>query len=281
MFEKMVSTYRHLPFGLDFVSLAIYPVVFSILLKIKRISPLKNWFVPLFAVYFGIVFATLFFVFLNGSDSSYGLVDKPAFTLILEAFNPLQPNGRVMYGGYFGAIFGIWLADFVFKCKKLPLFLDALAVSMPLTFSVWRIGCLLHGCCFGHPSSIFGISFPKGSNAFYHLRETSLVVGNATVPLLPTQLISSVGDFAIFLFLLILFCKNKTSYPYFYFFAQAFLYGLGRFTIEFFRIDPREFWGFLSMSQWISLVLIAAGLIFFIKNRKEIAESFRGDENGN
>ena len=281
MFEKMVSAYKYLPFGMDFVSLAIYPVVFSILLKIKQVSPLKNWFVQLFAVYFGIVFATLFFIFLNGTDSSYGLLDKSAFTLILEAFNPLQPNGRVMYGGYFGAIFGIWLADFVFKCKKLPLFLDALAVSMPLTFSVWRIGCLLHGCCFGRPSRLFGISFPKGSNAFYHLQNTPLVAGDSTVPLLPTQLISSVGDFAIFLFLLILFCKNKTRYPYFYFFAQALLYGMGRFTIEFFRIDPREFWGFLSMSQWISLVLIAAGLIFFIKNRKEIAESFRGDENGN
>ena len=65
MFEKMVSAYKQLPFGLDLVSLAIYPVVFSILLKIKHVSPLKNWFVQLFAVYFGIVFATLFFIFLN------------------------------------------------------------------------------------------------------------------------------------------------------------------------------------------------------------------------
>jgi phosphatidylglycerol:prolipoprotein diacylglycerol transferase len=275
MYKELVAIYKQSPVGFDVVSLAIYPVVFSILLKIKHVSPLKNWFVQLFAVYFGIVFATLFFIFLNGTDSSYGLLDKSALTLILEAFNPLQPNGRVMYGGYFGAIFGIWLADFMFKCKKLPVFLDALAVSMPLTFSVWRISCFLHGCCFGRPSSIFGISFPEGTNAFYHLSNTSMVVGNATVPLLPTQLISSAGDFTIFLFLLILFLKNKTHYPYFYFFAQAFLYGIGRFTIEFVRIDPREFWGPLSMSQWISLVLIAAGLVFFIKNRKEIVESFK------
>lgn len=281
MFEKMVSTYRHLPFGLDFVSLAIYPVVFSILLKIKRISPLKNWFVPLFAVYFGLVFATLFFVFLNGSDSSYGLVDKPALTLILEAFNPLQPNGRVMFGGYFGSIFGIWLANFIFKQKSLPLFLDISSISISFLFALWRLNCLLDGCCFGCPNKFFGISFPKGTNAFYHLQNTPLVIGNSTVPLLPTQLVSSVGDFAIFLFLLVFFCKNKTKYPCFYFFAQAFLYGLGRFTIEFFRIDPREFWGVFSMSQWFSLVLIVAGLIFFIRNRKEIAESFRGDENGN
>ena len=124
--------------------------------------------------------------------------------------------------------------------------------------------CDIHDCCrICHGlRRIIGYSF--GVNQEW----------NSTVPLLPTQLISSAGDFAIFLFLLILFLKNKTRYPYFYFFAHALLYGVGRFTIEFYRIDPREFWGPLSMSQWMSLVLIIAGLLFFIKNRKEIVKSF-------
>lgn len=253
----------------------IYFILFWGLLKVRSISLIKNWFVTIFAIYFGFLFSTLFFIFLNGTDSSYYILEKPAWILIVEALNPFHANGKVMYGGYFGAIFGVWLANLIFRRKLLSEFVDISAISITFVFAVWRISCLMNGCCFGCPSKLFGISFPEGTNAFYHLQNTPLVVGNSTVPLLPTQLVSSIGDFAILLFLLVLFCKNKTRYPYFYFFTQAFLYGLGRFTIEFFRIDPREFWGPLSMSQWISLVLIAAGLVFFVKNRKEIAESFK------
>lgn len=238
---------------------------------------MKNWFVPVFALYFGLSFATLFFIFLNGTDSSYYLLEEPVWIQILEAFNPLEPNGKVMYGGYFGSIVGILIADFITKQKKLSILLDISSISWSIFLVVYRICCFISGCCYGMPSRIFGISFPRKSDAFYHLEGTDLIVGDTTVPLFPTQLISSAGNLIIFMFLLILFCKNKIRCPYFYFFAQALLYGIGRFTIEFFRIDPREFWGPLSMSQWISLLLIAAGLVFFIKNRKEIAESFRRD----
>lgn len=264
-----MSTY----FVVSQLSMISYLVTFLILLKICSVKLSKTWFVPLFALYFGLMFAILFAIFLNGSDSSLSESDT-FFSVFIDIVNPLSHRGKVMYGGYFGSIFGIFIANLMFRRKLLSEFLDISAISISFLFSIWRIGCFLSGCCFGMPNRIFGISFSKASSAFYHLQGTNLIVGYATVPLLPTQLISSFGDFAIFLFLLILFVKRKTTYPYFYFFAHALLYGIGRFTIEFFRIDPREFWGPLSMSQWMSLVLIAAGLVFFIKNRKEIAESF-------
>ena len=275
MFEKIVFIYKQSAIDMNIVVGVVYFTVFLILLKVRSVNLIKNWFLTIFPIYFGFLFSTLFFIFLNGTDSLYYILKKPAWELIVEALNPLHANGKVMYGGYFGAIFGVWLANLMFKRKMLSEFMDISAISITAVFAVWRVSCLLNGCCFGYPCKLFGISFPKGTNAFYHLQNTQFVVGNSTVPLLPTQLISSIGDFAIFFLLLTFFCKNKTKYPYFYFFAQAFLYGLGRFTIEFFRMDPREFWGILSMSQWISLVLIIAGTIFFIKNRKEISESFR------
>ena len=250
--------------------------IFLLLLKIRSVKFSKIWFVALFSMYFGMCFATLFAIFLNGADSRF-LPSDSFFSVIISVFNPMNTKGKVLYGGYFGAMFGIWLANFIFKCKSLPVFLDAAAISTSLMFSIWRLGCFFNGCCYGIPSKTFGVSFLKGSKAFQLLRNTDLIVGDATVSLLPTQLISSAGDFIIFLFLLILFLKNKTRYPYFYFFAHALLYGIGRFTIEFFRIDPREFWGPLSMSQWLSLALVAAALVFFIKNRKEIVQSFRRD----
>lgn len=257
-------------------SLVIYFLLFLTLLKFRSVELKKTWFVPLFALYFGLMFATLFGIFLNGVQSGLTYSDHTLEKQLLGAINPfLGIGGKVMYGGYFGLIIGILVVNFVTRRRSLSTFLDISAISTSLLFSIWRIGCFSSGCCYGCPNDTFGVMFTRKSAAFEDLAGTDLVVGDATVPLLPTQLISSFGDFAIFLFLLILFCRNKTRYPYFYFFAQALLYGIGRFTIEFFRIDPREFWGVLSMSQWLSLLLIAGSLVFFIKNRKEIADSFR------
>lgn len=256
------------------ISMALYFPVFFVLLKVRSFKLSKTWFMPLFILYFGLLFATLFALFLNGDDSTYSSRDT-VLTIVLELLNPKNRRGKVFYGAYFGGIVGVAVANFVSRQKSLPAFLDIAAIANSFFFSIWRIGCFAGGCCYGKPSDFFGISFPRRTTAFRHLKHTALVVNDATVPLIPTQLISSAGDMLIFLFLLVLFCRNKTRYPYFYFFAHAFLYGTGRFIVEFFRMDPREFWGPLSMSQWISLVLVAASLVFFIKNRKGIADSFR------
>ena len=273
------QNYRGNFFSVQNIALALYFVTFIILLKIRSIKLLKSWFIPLFAMYFGLLIGTLFSIFLDGTISDKYLAEYPVSTLILQAFNPLNPRGKVMFGGYLGSIFGIWFANYIFKRKSLSEFLNISAISSSLFFAIWRIGCFLDGCCYGIPNETFGISFPQRSLAFRELKKNfpDLIVENTTVPLLPTQLFSFAYGFIIFLFLLIFFCKNKIRCPYFYFFAQMLLYGIGRFIIEFFRIDPRELWGYLSMSQWIALVMIAVSLFFFIKNRKEIAESFKNE----
>lgn len=256
------------------VSLFIYFLIFCILLKVRSFKLTKTWFVPVFALYFGLMFATLFALFLNGGDSSFSTRDTVSM-IVSDLLNPKNQRGKVLFGGYFGAIFGIAAANFISRRKSLPAFLDISAISISFLFFVWRIGCFAGGCCYGRPNDIIGVSFHSKTVAYAFLRKTALVVNDSTVPLLPTQLFSAAGNLFIFLFLLTFFCKNKTRYPYFYFFAHAFLYGTGRFIIEFFRIDPREFWGVLSMSQWLSLLLVAASLVFFVKNRKEIAGSFK------
>ena len=250
-------------------------LIFIILLKIRSFKLSKTWFVPIFAIYFGVYFAALFGIFFDGSESSKLLSDNSVLDLIIKAFNPANRIGKVMYGGFFGSIVGSVLASLLLNRKSLSDFLDISAISITLSFAIWRIGCFLGGCCYGMPNKILGVKFYQSTVAYAKLRNSSLIDGKYTIPLLPTQLISCFGNFAIFLFLLILFCKNKTRYPYFYFFAQALLYGIGRFIIEFFRMDPRGFWGPLSVSQWFALVMIAVSLVFFIKNRKEISESFK------
>ena len=118
-----------------------------------------------------------------------------------------------------------------------------------------RIGCFLAGCCYGKETSAwYGVTFPADSLA------------PAGVSLIPTQLISSAGDFLFALILFVLqrrlYKKNgKTSGAV----AGVYLmlYAVGRFLIEFLRNDPRGSVGVLSTSQFIAIFMFAAGAVLF------------------
>ncbi len=78
------------------------------------------------------------------------------------------------------------------------------------------------------------------------------------VKLIPTQLFSSAGDFLIALALMLYARKEpktgKVGALY------LILYSVGRFIIEFFRSDDRGSVGTLSTSQFVALVMLAAGI---------------------
>jgi len=262
----------------EHVTFLAYAVSFFLLMRFKKMPLSKTWIVPFFSVYFGISFAGLFYVFLNGADS--GIYKDGLIATVFAAFKPISKStGRVLFGSYFGSIFGIYIATILLRKRKelFPELLNISSISISLLYFVWRTFiCARSGCCFGRPTSLpWGVTFPKSESAtkaYMVLKNISpaFVEADKTVPLVPTQIISGIGDLSIFIFLLTLYLKKKFNYPYFYFFAFSLLYGLGRFTIEFFRIDPREMWGMLSMSQYISLGLITVSLYYFISNRKEI-----------
>ena len=102
----------------------------------------------------------------------------------------------------------------------------------------------------------------------------------AGVKLLPTQLLSSAGDFVITAILLWYYKKRKhvgdVGVLY------MILYGVGRFFIEFLRSDDRGGFGALSTSQWISIVIVGGALILAWMNRKNAekvkTDSAEGDE---
>jgi phosphatidylglycerol:prolipoprotein diacylglycerol transferase len=95
--------------------------------------------------------------------------------------------------------------------------------------------------------------------------DRSLIAPNG-VKLIPTQLLSSAGDFMIAAILLLYARKERKqgSIGALY----LILYGSGRFAIEFFRNDDRGYLGVLSTSQFLSLiVLILAVLMLYISNK--------------
>lgn len=169
-------------------------------------------------------------------------------------------DGFVVYGGIIGGILAAYLYC-RFKKKHFLTYFDLLIPSVALAQGFGRIGCFLAGCCYGaETSSHFGIVFKHSSYA------------PNNVSLIPTQLISSAGDFLICL-LLILFAKKKPKSGSV---ASAYLilYGVGRFGVEFLRGDLiRGSVGILSTSQFISIFIVLTGLIlgFFVnKKTKEL-----------
>ncbi len=198
-----------------------------------------------------------------------GIVGSRILFLIVEIPNILKDpsilwnfsNGFVVYGGVLGGIFCCWAYCKYKKTSFLPYF-DLIMPAVSLAQGIGRIGCFFAGCCYGRETDSF-IGFT------YKVSEIAPV----GVKLIPTQLISSVGDVLICL-LLLLYDKKRSGKPGSVAAMWMILYGIGRFVIEFFRNDFRGSIGPFSTSQMISFVIVAAGAaFFFFANRKSASAS--------
>ncbi|NNJ29402.1 prolipoprotein diacylglyceryl transferase [Lacrimispora defluvii] len=162
-------------------------------------------------------------------------------------------TGFVVYGGIIGGIGAGFVYCHIRKISPLR-YLDLVVPSIALAQGFGRIGCLLAGCCYGRQTpGPFSITF-----------QSSQFAPNG-IPLLPTQIVSSVFDFANFLVLLALARKNPPAGRVSAFYLI--FYSLGRFVIEFYRGDLiRGSVGNLSTSQFISLFVALAGFILLWKS---------------
>lgn len=186
-----------------------------------------------------------------GAKLLYVLVEFDSF--LKNPMDVLGSEGFVVYGGIIvGALVGILYC----RIKKLPCweYFDLLAPSIAVAQGFGRIGCFLAGCCYGRPTDTFwGVTFPEGSFA------------PAGVPLIPTQLISSAGDFIITGILLVYSKHNKKAGNVG--FLYMLLYGIGRFLVECLRSDDRGTVGLLSTSQFISIGIILLAIILFFRHQ--------------
>ena len=175
----------------------------------------------------------------------------------------IDQGGLMFYGGFilsFAVFFG-WC----FVKKERPLALaDLLSAVLPLGHAFGRIGCFFYGCCYGRDSDAWcAVTFPAGSPSWYEH-------GRRTVSVLPTQLFEAAALFALFAALLA-FWHRKTFMRGFGEGALTGLYMIGygviRFGIEYLRGDPRAAVGPFSISQTISVALVATGLAFLAFSR--------------
>ena len=207
------------------------------------------------AIIGGVVGARIFYVAQNWSAQFSGN--------FMEVFR-IDHGGLVFYGGFFLALAGV-----VVYCLKAKLdivrVLDVFSPALAAGHAMGRIGCFLNGCCYGKTTECFmGVKYPEGSAPFMKY---------FGAPVHPVQLYEAAGNIALAVFLFWLLRKVKRGVTVGVYIT---LYGIMRFTDEFFRGDhPHDqLWlGRFTPAQVIGLLLIPAGIItliyFLRKNVKE------------
>jgi phosphatidylglycerol:prolipoprotein diacylglycerol transferase len=176
-------------------------------------------------------------------------------------------SGGVFYGGFITAVVAGY---FLIRRYKLPWWktADAFAPGIALGNAIGRQGCFAAGCCWGKETTVpWGVHFTE---AGHQVTGVPLVdVNGESLYLHPTQLYESFGALLVFFFLLWLHKRKRFSGQVILFYAV--LYAVMRFTIEFFRNDPRgDILGLttltgLSTSQMLSLIVGIVGLVALIR----------------
>ena len=164
-----------------------------------------------------------------------------------------------------GLILAIITAVLYMRHAQLPPLLtsDVFAPGLALGHAIGRLGCLAAGCCWGQETKLpWAVTFTNPEAR----QLTGVPLG---VPLHPTQLYESVAEAVIFVVLYRKFHQphREGSVIGLY----LILYSLVRFAVEFVRNHEQAlpFNGPLSLTQWISLVTLAAGLWLMLTRRRE------------
>ena len=212
-------------------------------------------------------------------DNLLGLVDviSGIFTLnttLIAGGIQNFGSGMVFLGGFIGGMIAVTL----YARKHSISFLTVADWTSPyvvLGHGIGRIGCFLVGDDYGRPTDLpWAVAFPNGlpvSNVG-NLRYMGVDLDpslpyNQVLACHPTQIYEMLAYFAIFAYL-VFFVKRNQKYPGQIIFEYLFLAGFTRFVVEFIRLNPTYLFG-LSGAQFISIAMMAIGMFFMWKKRKD------------
>lgn len=195
-----------------------------------------------------------------------GVVGGKLFTIFENPLHYLQHpaalvsgSGFVFYGSLLTCVpIMLWF----FKRHRVPVWamLDVMAVVTCIVHGFGRIGCFMAGCCYGLPTdSWWGVMFT----------DPTCQAEPLNTPLHPTQLLEATWIFAIMTSLLIL--KQRKAFDGQLFLLYLILYAAGRGLLELLRGDLERGFvieNYLSISQFISLLVIGVALYFYLTRRK-------------
>jgi phosphatidylglycerol:prolipoprotein diacylglycerol transferase len=216
-----------------------------------------------------ILYATLGIIL--GGRLGYILFYQPSIlSNPLDIFK-LWEGGMSLHGGTLGTIFAIWLMTRRNKLSFLRV-CDYIACCIPFGLFLVRLANFANGELWGHPTDVsWAIIFPAADDQPRH----------------PSQLYEAVLEgLAMAAILWPLFWKTDVRYrPGFLFGMAALIYGIARFSIEFFREPDKQLqWladaSGLSMGQWLTIPMLLVGgyLVMTSSKRRQRVEPVAGVE---
>ena len=162
---------------------------------------------------------------------------------------------------YYGGILGGAMAFFAYRhFRPFPLrpYLDTMAPAIMVGTLFGRLGCFLNGCCYGDVCSFpWAVKFPKPSPPWSYEWEHGLIPVDAvqSLPLHPTQLYSALDSLVILLLLLAFYPLRRRDGEVMGLLMVT--YPITRFLIEYLRNDEGVFFAGFTISQNISILLLA------------------------
>lgn len=228
-------------------------IVLAVLLgvyQIKRHGLCMDNFIIISAMgcLFGIVGSKILYIIVSWNSINFERLKD------IKYINTLMRGGFVFYGGIIGGAVGILLSRSLLKID-IGEYLRISIPVIPVAHGIGRIGCALVGCCYGIPYD--------GPLAVTY---TDSLFAPNNVPLFPVQLTEAAMELLIAGFLIIYINRLSGKRAVLWY---VLLYSVVRFMLEFFRNDAeRGNVFFLSVSQFISLLLITAVVVIYRFTKK-------------
>ncbi len=183
-----------------------------------------------------------------------------AFLLNLSGWDLFENLENALAFGFnsFGAILGILFLGYVqsklFNEPSAGKRLDFISSILPLSLGIYRIGCLLNGCCYGEVTDgPLGVYLPDVHGVWAYRY--------------PTQILLLFFDFGLFYWLWRR--RDKQLFDGKLTISFLIIFGIGRFVIDGLRNLPAVL-GSLSMLQLASFCIFAIALYIAYEFRNEV-----------
>ncbi len=219
-----------------YVTIIVLSIIIGLIYIFVSIKKEKEW-KPLVGLYFILSF---YMILAFGILLSY-LINPTK----LDIFHP----GLTSYGGAIGLLGSALIFERIINLNGKLIKYSIL--SLPLIYSVSKIGCLLAGCCYGIPyNGIGSIIYSSGLN----------------IPVFPIQLLETI----VFMIIFIIINKYKNSKNILL--LSIIVMSVFKFLLDFLRYEHYE--KVFTMNQMFSLlILIGTSFLLLYKHKKNNVKS--------
>lgn len=228
----MIIGYTEFPIYSLFILLSlIFNIIFNFFYLKKKKIERKYIFLSIFMnIVFCIICAKMITLFMN-KNSDLNIVTA----------------GFTSYGGALGILLGSYL---FYKMTDKRIIIESNILSLPLMYSISKLGCFFAGCCYGIPyNGILNVTYTQGLN----------------ISLVPIQLIESIIFLCIFIISYI-FKERKYSIEF-----LLIVSAVAKFILEYFRYS--NIGKVLCSNQIISLLVIVVTILFCIIKTKKAKQN--------